>query len=190
MLKANSNEKRADYHSHTQKSTEMDVTINVGGTLFITETSTLAKVSNTKLSNLCAEDESYNSLTNVYQFDRNPVLFHNILDCYRTGEFHIPPTTCIGAAKKELEFWNIPEYYIASCCLNKFHEYKWKEKMTNDFYDNMFSNFDELQKLIKGSSGFKQLLLNIWMHLEYPYFSKLAKVRLQPNSVMIFNYDE
>ena len=51
--------------------------------------------------------------------DRNPYIFHCILDYYITGELHLPDALCSGQVRGELDYWGIGAENIAPCCLWK-----------------------------------------------------------------------
>lgn len=157
---------------------KMTVLLDIGGTLFRTKRSTLEKIPMTRLAGISTEDDEYDEDTQTFYFDRNSSIFQNILDCYRTGQLHIPPNVCVDALQTELEFWDLPEHFIASCCLAKYHDFKIKQKACRDFYNHLFTRFDVLEETLFESSGIKKLLLNIWKHLEFPYSSRLAKVSI------------
>ncbi|XP_062584641.1 potassium voltage-gated channel subfamily C member 3-like [Saccostrea cucullata] len=51
-----------------------------------------------------------------FYVDRNPMIFHHILDYHSGGEFHLPKNICPLQARKEIEFWRIPSKDIHNCC--------------------------------------------------------------------------
>ena len=57
--------------------------------------------------------------TRPVYIDRNPIVFHCILDYYITGELHLPDAMCSGQVKEELDYWGIGAENIAPCCLLK-----------------------------------------------------------------------
>ncbi|XP_074641432.1 shaker-related potassium channel tsha2-like [Tubulanus polymorphus] len=75
--------------------------LDVGGRRFKTWQSTLQRIPNTRLAMLNHESKYYNRETGEYFFDRNPDIFENVLDFYRTGELHVPLSKCGCWAEKE-----------------------------------------------------------------------------------------
>lgn len=51
-----------------------------------------------------------------YYLDRNPLIFHHILDFYSEGRFHLPRNICPIQARREVEFWGIPLTEVPPCC--------------------------------------------------------------------------
>jgi hypothetical protein len=62
-----------------------------------------------------------------YYLDRNPLIFHHILDFYCDGEFHLPRNICPVQAQKEIEFWMIPMKEIPVCCYETLYDDKQAE---------------------------------------------------------------
>jgi hypothetical protein len=75
------------------------ITIEVGGTKFITLLSTLQAFPNTKLGSIT---------NNQYKFDRDPNLFPYILSYYRNGFIMFPKNLDQEIIANELSFWNLP----------------------------------------------------------------------------------
>jgi hypothetical protein len=154
------------------------VRINVGGTVFMTSLKTLGTFTNTKLAQLCTGCREYDQKSNSYFFDRNPILFNYILDCYRTGRFHFPSYLCGDSVIEELKFWGLDENVIANCCLKSYDDYEERRRTLEDIYKT--SNCDMRQKAkneMLASTGLKRMRYKLWLFLEYPNSSKLAKVR-------------
>ena len=103
----------------------MDVVrLDVGGTLFVTTSKTLASVPDTRLSALSTSSAEYNTDTNSYFFDRNPELFNWVLDYYRTGELHLPKNVCGAAIRNEMEYWQIGSGSISDCCMSSLFNFE------------------------------------------------------------------
>ncbi|VDI23408.1 Hypothetical predicted protein [Mytilus galloprovincialis] len=100
------------------------VYINVGGTLFQTNLSTLQKYPDTLLGSLAISSEFYNKEHEQFYFDRNPELFNTVLDYYRNDVIHLPTHLCGWLWKSELEFWKIPLAHISECCFQIYVKYE------------------------------------------------------------------
>ncbi|XP_062614052.1 potassium voltage-gated channel subfamily C member 3-like [Saccostrea cucullata] len=51
-----------------------------------------------------------------YFVDRNPTVFHHVLDYVSGRKFHLPKGICAIEAREEMEFWMIPIEAIPVCC--------------------------------------------------------------------------
>ena len=54
--------------------------------------------------------------------NRNPHVFHCIVDYYVTGQLHLPDGVCGSQLSHEMRYWGIGYDVIAPCCLWKLHE--------------------------------------------------------------------
>ncbi|XP_067933067.1 voltage-gated potassium channel KCNC1-like [Watersipora subatra] len=155
------------------------VTLNVGGFQHKTLFSTLEKIPGTRLHLLARrqkQDESYNAADGEYFFDRNPKAFMAILQYYRTGELHMTKQICGNAMKKELLFWGIYETEIETCCWGDYSKFLSNREALASL-DEKFTNqtaygLDELSQM----STWKRRQAVIWNTLEYPSYSRAAKV--------------
>jgi hypothetical protein len=167
------------------------VVLNVGGHKFTTLKSTLQNVPNTKLAKITEADPSYDATTGEYFFDRSPSCFSYILDYYRTGRLHMSHCTCGPAMKAELEYWEIDDNCISSCCWRAYKSFD-DEKSTLDELKDLFKNnvistdldhcheIKESNPLRKNTSKkinwFKKWSDIIWGFMDEPTSSKGAQV--------------
>ena len=73
------------------------IRINVGGTPFETFSSTLERITGTRLALLSVlgeADDAWDKERNEYFFDRHPGVFASILHYYRTEELHTDQNLC------------------------------------------------------------------------------------------------
>lgn len=93
------------------------ITVNVGGTKYELPKKNLEKFPDTLLGSE-RKKFFYDAQRMEYFFDRDPVIFKNIAEFYRDGNFHLPsPTTgCMEAILDELNFFGIPEHLVSDCC--------------------------------------------------------------------------
>ena len=98
------------------------VVLDIGGTVFKTETLTLKTIPNSLLANLNEASEWYDTTKNLYYFDRDPHCFKQILNAYRQGELHITRDVCPQQFRHELEFWRIPIKLLSPCCWKAFYK--------------------------------------------------------------------
>lgn len=62
----------------------------------------------------------YRTEQNDYFFDRDPEIFHCILNYFRSGELHLPTSVCGLVIKSELDFWGIDDISIEECCWSRY----------------------------------------------------------------------
>jgi uncharacterized Zn-finger protein len=115
-----------------------------------------------------------------YYLDRNPLIFHHILDFYCEGEFHLPKNMCPVQAQKEMDFWMIPMKDIPVCCYETLYDDKQAEYKTIILEDDGGSEGNYPFKLEPAVSSNTSSLPNIrskLLHaLNSPLESWLGKV--------------
>ncbi|KAH9499039.1 hypothetical protein Btru_005490 [Bulinus truncatus] len=104
---------------HTGTSNDV-IKINVGGSIFETYRSTLSAVPSSRLSDESFLGKLYRADQNDYFFDRDPEIFHCVLNYFRSGELHLPTSVCGLVVKSELEFWGIRDDNIEECCWSRY----------------------------------------------------------------------
>ena len=144
--------------------------IDLRGTQFTVFRATINSLGEgtTKLGSLNTQHPSYVPHEGVYFFDRNPQMFHNILDYYSTGEIHIPPAMCAKAVLKEIQFWEIPEDALAPCCWERFSRQMEHQRKLDRMHANMFSGHHIPDMCLR---------MKIWLFFSDPSSSVLARVK-------------
>ncbi|XP_048772367.2 potassium voltage-gated channel protein Shal-like [Ostrea edulis] len=97
--------------------------VNLRGTKFSSSSTAVQHL----LENLSKKNQTEILADGSYSLDRNPLIFHYILDFYCEGEFHLPRNICPVQAQKEMEFWMIPMKEIPFCCYETLHDDKQTE---------------------------------------------------------------
>jgi len=97
--------------------------LNLRGTLFVTSRQTMSKAPvSSPLHALDITSHRYNSINEEYFFDRNPEIFHQVLDFLSTGKLHIPRHFCTESMREELRYWGIPHGHVEKCCWKSFYQ--------------------------------------------------------------------
>ncbi|KAJ8387956.1 hypothetical protein AAFF_G00148900 [Aldrovandia affinis] len=182
---------------HRRETEEGFLNLNVGGFKQQVEHSTLLRFPHTRLGRLlscCSEDailelcDDYSVADKEYYFDRNPRFFRYVLNFYHTGKIHLMEELCIFSFSQEIEYWGIKELYLDSCCINKFQEQKecavdrdWDQRSDDQQQPSFDSSIEELSALDKDLVKFEgtwcsEIRKNIWLRLENPGYSLLAKL--------------
>ena len=153
------------------------ISIDVSGSVFRANQSVLRLYPNTLLGRLTTEDDAYDRETKRFCYDRNATLFHFILDFYRHGRLHFPHDLCGLMIKDELEFWEIPDRFIAKCCWNQYASAEENLRIMT----HLEALFDrDASQAPRRASVLKRLSLRqrIWLFLEDPRSSKSALVSI------------
>ena len=95
------------------------VVLNIGGQRFHTYFGTLTAIPHTRLCWLVQKhpfSPEYDDTNDEYFFDRNAVIFNEVLNYYRTGQLHCPTHICASQFAEELAFWGINPQNMEPCC--------------------------------------------------------------------------
>jgi potassium voltage-gated channel Shaw-related subfamily C protein 1 len=148
------------------------IILNVGGWRFETYHHILKKIPATRLSRLTHALANYDSSTNEYYFDRNPGVFSQILNYYRTGKLHYPKCVCGPLFEEELVFWGIDSNQVEPCC--------WKTYTKHRTTEDTLMTLEKLQLDIERTSE-SDLVIKFGMDQEPGYPDNLSTFkRLQP----------
>ena len=58
---------------------------------------------------------------NTFYFNKDPFVLNMILNLYNEDKFHIDDTACGYLVSEELEYWQIDEMLLESCCQQKYY---------------------------------------------------------------------
>ncbi|XP_032894192.1 potassium voltage-gated channel subfamily D member 2 [Amblyraja radiata] len=144
------------------------VILNVSGRRFQTWRSTLERYPDTLLGS-SEKDFFYNDEISEYFFDRDPDIFRNILNFYRTGKLHYPRHECISAYDEELAFFGIIPEIIGDCC---YEEYKDRKR------ENVERILDDAEDELSAENRLPSMTARekVWRAFENPHTSTLALV--------------
>lgn len=103
-------------------------------------------------------------------------VFRHVLDYYRTGELHLPSSLCAPFIRKELIFWGLPEDFIEPCCLGPYIKYEEERKTKQLLFRDCFEELEPMREQVRVSRGWRRLRYSMWLFLEFPTSSHVAKV--------------
>ncbi|CAH8629069.1 unnamed protein product [Schistosoma rodhaini] len=123
------------------------------------------------LLNLC---DDYDPINNEYYFDRNPIIFSNILNFYRSKKLHYNDMICVIDFKEELYYWGVNENFIKSCCSHRYHQ-------QIDLIEDEIKKEENCIRQITlidefGNSCYANIKRQGWNLLEKPHTSGAARV--------------
>lgn len=126
--------------------------------------------------------DDFNLANNEFYFDRQSRSFSCILDFYRTGKLHLADDLCVMSFKDDLDYWQIEDYNLDSCCQQRYHQRR----------DNVFEEMKKEMESLKehdeelfGNSQVERYQKFVWDLLEKPQTSLAARVRLIALSLII-----
>ncbi|XP_077329579.1 A-type voltage-gated potassium channel KCND2 isoform X2 [Lithobates pipiens] len=151
-----------------KRSQDTLIVLNVSGTRFQTWRNTLERYPDTLLGST-ERDFFFNQDTGEYFFDRDPDIFRNILNFYRTGQIHYPRNECIAAYDEELSFFGIIPEMIGDCC---YEEYKDRRR---ENAERLLDDADA-ENSAEGPLPPMSLRQKLWRAFENPHTSTLALV--------------
>jgi len=97
------------------------VFLDISGTVFKTQVSTLLTIPHSRLASLEYGTNMRDKKPEEFYFNRDSDSFKHILNAYRCGELHMSRNICPQQFLKELIFWNIPIQLLAPCCWKTFY---------------------------------------------------------------------
>lgn len=172
------------------------VTLNCGGVRHETFRSTLQNYPDTRLAwsveNL-ANNPDFDPDKNEFFFDRNPGVFAQILNFYRTGKLHAPHDVCGPLFEKELSYWGIDEKQMEPCCWSFYTQHREAQESLKAFEgvdlsdsesDEDYDSRGRIQD-IDQLSKWQKYKPKIWSMFENHRASRMAKVRVRRR---IFGY--
>ena len=118
-------------YSTNTMSLSQKVVLNIGGQRFHTYFGTLTAIPHTRLCWLVQKHSfspEYDHENEEYFFDRNAVIFNEVLNYYRTGQLHCPTHICASQFAEELAFWGINPQNMEPCCWVRYKNHIKNEK--------------------------------------------------------------
>ncbi|ESN93042.1 hypothetical protein HELRODRAFT_108240 [Helobdella robusta] len=159
------------------------VVLNVGGVRHEVMWKTLDRLPRTRLGKLrtCQDWESLKDLCDDFDassmeffFDRQSRSFSSILNFYRTGKLHLVEDMCVLSFSDDLEYWNIDELYLESCCQHRYHQLK--EQVMEEMRKEADSLLTKVAVEDFGSGMCTAWQKKLWDLLEKPQTSMAARL--------------
>uniref|UniRef100_UPI00398E4F98 A-type voltage-gated potassium channel KCND3 isoform X2 n=1 Tax=Pristiophorus japonicus TaxID=55135 RepID=UPI00398E4F98 len=151
-----------------QKKQDELVILNVSGRRFQTWKNTLERFPDTLLGST-EKEFFFHEESKEYFFDRDPDIFRNVLNFYRTGKLHYPRHECILAYDEELAFFGIIPEIIGDCC---YEEYKDRKR---ENAERLMDDSDSENKAERNLPS-RTCRQTMWRAFENPHTSTLALV--------------
>ena len=132
--------------------------------------------------------DNFNPQENELYFDRDPVIFNNILNYYRSGKLHVLENVCPVAYKDELNYWGISELLVDDCCNMKF--YLKQESVLEDIKKNQDTEIKvaEKEEFKNCCPSFRKKLWNILDKPETSCYAKVNFILTIINSIIFISY--
>ncbi|XP_067863778.1 potassium voltage-gated channel subfamily D member 3 isoform X1 [Heptranchias perlo] len=144
------------------------IILNVSGRRFQTWKNTLERFPDTLLGST-EKEFFFHEESKEYFFDRDPDIFRNVLNFYRTGKLHYPRHECISAYDEELAFFGLIPEIVGDCC---YEEYKDRKRENAERLMDDSDNENSAERNLP-SRTFRQTM---WRAFENPHTSTLALV--------------
>jgi hypothetical protein len=94
-----------------------------------------------------------------------------------SGELHVPLEVCGAVVKRELDYWQITEDHIKSCCWRNYRIYIENQRILEAFNHSVLINqFKPID--YSTLAGWEKYRTKMWLILEYPRTSRAAFVSI------------
>ena len=81
---------------------------------------------------------------------------------------------CGAVVKRELDYWQINENHIKSCCWRNYRSYIENKRILDSFNRSILKQ--QMNISTEGMIGWEKYRTKMWLFLEYPRTSKAAMV--------------
>ena len=92
------------------------------------------------------------------------------------GELHVPLEVCGAVVKRELDYWQVNQYAIKSCCWRHYRSYIENKWILDSF--NRSIQKEQISMNLDHLHGWKRFQMRMWFILEHPRTSRIAMVIL------------
>lgn len=169
--------------------------INVGGKVYCISYSVVARYPRTRLGRLaaCLDQRSrmdlcddYTLHNNEFFFDRDPRVFHNIFNFYRTGALWIKDELCPRNFLEEISYWGVRIRSSRRCCRVSFEERQdeLSERLKIQRQLEAEAESEENEELFRHMAFGPQRRV-LWNLMEKPFSSVPAKLMAVASSFFV-----
>lgn len=158
---------------------EENITLNLSGSKFEISTDILFTLksmdsSASKMLKQCSDSSSNNEIL----LERHSVGFSAILCYFQGRKLHMPMSVCPLDFKEELEFWGIDPSVMSKCCFSRYCSFFDDQQVLTILENDQLKRKQERKMLLDRTreTGWRSVQAKVWMVLEEPSTSVLAKV--------------
>ncbi|XP_040053055.1 potassium voltage-gated channel subfamily V member 2 [Gasterosteus aculeatus] len=169
--------------------------INVGGTVYYLPYRLAAKYPKTRIGQLATYTDHSRKLdlcddyvvqSNEFFFDRDPKVFHNIFNFYRTGVLCIKDDLCPHNFLEEINYWGVRIRNSQRCCRISFEERQDELNEQLKIQSELIAELEmEENEVLFDGLAFGPTRRNIWNMMENPFSSVTAKVMAVASSMFV-----
>ncbi|KAK3091117.1 hypothetical protein FSP39_017237 [Pinctada imbricata] len=135
------------------------IKLNLRGTVFYTNSVKFKAFPDSRLAKLTSSTTPYHANKDEIYFDRNPALFHYILDIYDKGTLHLPSNVCSSMIKGELDYWQLRKDIVAKCCLKYLYQ---DDDDVRFFFVCLMSGTIMYHAELWSSKSFENIFASMW----------------------------
>ncbi|XP_011480441.1 potassium voltage-gated channel subfamily V member 2-like [Oryzias latipes] len=166
----------------------LNLNINVGGTLYLLPYRLAARYPKTRIGRLATYTDHSRKLdlcddyivhSNEFFFDRDPRIFHNVFNFYRTGVLCIKDELCPHHFLEEIHYWGVRIKYSQRCCRISFEERQDELNEQLKIQKELMAEVLQLEVENKAEfdhKTFGRIRRRIWNLMEKPFSSIPAKL--------------
>ncbi|KAM4528153.1 potassium voltage-gated channel subfamily V member 2 [Odontesthes bonariensis] len=164
----------------------LNLNINVGGTVYLLPYRLAARYPKTRIGQLATYRDHSRKLDlcddyvvqrNEFFFDRDPKIFHNIFNFYRTGVLCIKDELCPHHFLEEIHYWGVRIKYSQRCCRISFEERQDELNEQLKIQKQLIAELEmEEDEVVYDHMAFGLVRRRIWNLMEKPFSSITAKL--------------
>ncbi|KAM9841108.1 potassium voltage-gated channel subfamily V member 2-like [Aulostomus maculatus] len=169
--------------------------INVGGTVYRVPYRLAARYPKTRIGRLAISTDHSRKLdlcddyvvhSNEFFFDRDPKIFHNIFNFYRTGVLWIKDELCPRNFLEEINYWGVRIKNSQRCCRISFEERQDELNEQLKIQRQLMAEVEmEENEALYQDMAFGPTRRRIWDLMEKPFSSVAAKLMAVASSVFV-----